>query len=151
MLRTLTLVLVLFLAGCGEPLPADVEDYANSENCFQMNAELIAPTEDDPHEGFKNVYACNITPEDLISESGAPIFPYPPNTLIVKESRKETQDYVWLIATAKKTGGTWEWAEYTRNFANEEFIKIPAPASVCTDCHKKAKAADYIFTVYTSD
>jgi hypothetical protein len=140
--------LAFFVVGCGEPLPDDVKDYASSENCFQMNAAPIAPTEDDPHAGTKNVYACNVVPEDIVSDSGAPIYPYPEGTLIVKESRKKHQDYQWLIATARKKNGAWQWAEYTRNFANEEFIKILAPESVCTNCHKKALGTDYIYTVY---
>ena len=140
---------MLVLFSCSEPLPPEIEGYASSENCFKLNKEPVPPThDDDPHEGIKNIYACNVTAEELFEPSNGPIFPYPEGTLIIKESRKEDQDYQWLIATAEKKNGAWEWAEYTRNFENEEFIKILAPASVCSDCHKKAKATDYIFTVY---
>ena len=126
-----------------------VADYKVAEDCFQMNAELIEPTEDDPHQGYKNVYACNVTPEELRDEAGAPVFPYPEGTLIIKESTRENQDYRWLIATAEKKGGNWEWKEFTRNFANEEFAKLPVSEDTCVNCHNKVKALDYIYTIYS--
>lgn len=151
-MRTPALVVILAwcllvpLGGCGEELPADVAGYA--ERCVKMNAKLIEPTDDDPHEGYKNVYACNIEAADLLTAAGAPALPYPDGTMIVKESSRENQDYVWLIATARKQGGAWRWDEYTRNFPEEEFVRIAASEKVCIDCHTKVEAADFIYTVY---
>jgi hypothetical protein len=54
-----------------------------------------------------------------------------------------------LIAIARKQGGVWQWDEYTRNFADEDFRHILAGQSVCTGCHVKAQAADWIFTTYS--
>jgi hypothetical protein len=147
--RLFSIALIGTFLGCGDRLPAHLEDYASADNCFQMNPQPIAPTADDPHEGEKNVYVCNVLPEALIDPAGAPIFPYPEGTLIIKESRKEHQSYPWLIATAEKLDGVWKWTEYTRNFANEEFVKISVSESVCTDCHNKAKGTDFIYTIYT--
>ncbi|NUN16620.1 MAG: hypothetical protein HUU55_23585 [Myxococcales bacterium] len=137
----IVLALLLFVS-CAETLPDDV--YGYRQNCVRLNDQPIPPTDDDPHRGTKNVYACNIT----VSELEAGVFPYPDGTLIVKESTKTGQDYTWLIATARKSGSDWSWDEYKRNFGNEDFYRIPVSESVCTDCHKKAKESDYIFTTF---
>lgn len=134
---------VSFFVACTEALPDDV--YGYRQNCIRLNADPIPPTEDDPHRGTKNVYACNITADAL----DAGTFPYPDGTLIVKESTKPGQDYTWLIATARKADSEWSWDEYKRNFGNEDFYRLPVSESVCTDCHKKAKDTDFVFTVYS--
>lgn len=143
----LLVLLALSLAACSEELPADVPGYA--DRCVRMNVEPIPPTEgDDPHEGEKNVYACNVTVGDLLASDGSRILPYPDGTLIVKESSKPSQGFVWLVATARKAGGSWEWDEYTRNFASEDLLRIPSSEAVCVDCHRKVEAVDWIYTGY---
>ena len=112
-----------------------------------MNAAPIAPTHDDPHDGFKEVYGCNVTADDLK-------VPYPDGTLIVKESCPNgpcrDDNFVWLIASARKSNGKWRWNEYTRNFADESFAEIIAPEETCISCHKKVEATDWIYSVYQS-
>lgn len=136
------------LVGCTEGLPDDIRGYR--DRCISMTPEPIPPSDDDPHAGTKRVWACNVTEADLLDGSGNPKFPYPDGTLIVKESQKQGQDHVWLIATARKEAGSWTWNEYTRNFENELFAHILADESVCTGCHKDAKGTDWIWTVFTT-
>ena len=135
----------LTTAACGgESLPADVADYQT--RCARMNRNPIARYEGDPHAGSKNVYACNV--DDAVLRANAR--PFPDGTIIVKNSTKENADYPWLVATARKQGGTWKWDEYTRNFADEDFVRILASESVCTNCHRQAENADWIFTAFTN-
>lgn len=105
-----------------------------------MNRELLPKREDDPHEGKKNVFACNVSCEELQER------PFPDGTVVVKESIKDGQDYAWLVATARKSGGEWQWDEYTRNFPSEDFVSILASESVCIDRHVKWRGADWIAT-----
>jgi hypothetical protein len=137
--------LLVFFSSCNV-LPDAIEGY--SERCIQMNVEPILPVPDDPHEGIKNVFACNIELEVL--ESGdAP--PYPDGTMIIKESRRVGETHRWLIATAEKKGGTWEWKEYTRNFAGEDFVQLAVSEQVCSDCHKAVKdSGDWMYTFYNA-
>ncbi len=136
------------LVACGDTLPADVEDYQS--RCVQLNVDPIPPYEGDPHAGFKNVYACDVDEAQLLAGTR----PFPEGTLIVKESTKEGQEAPWLVATARKGAGqgvdSWQWDEYTRNFPDEEFRRILAKQSTCTDCHKRVQDADYIFTFLAS-
>jgi len=124
-------------------LPSDLKDYR--ERCERMNAEPIGPTPDDPHDGFKEVYGCNVEAAELAA-------PYPDGTLIVKESCPNGPcrdgDMVWLIASARKDNGRWRWNEYTRNFEDEEFVEILASENVCINCHKRVEEKDWIYTVY---
>ena len=137
------LCLLFWLSSCAETPPDDVLNYAS---CLLMNPIPIEPTgNDDPHLGLKSVYACNCTEEQLI---GAPVDSYPEGALIIKVSRRETQDFPWLLATMRKHGGSWEWAEYTRNFADEAFARIPGGPQICTDCHSQVSGVDWVFTVY---
>ena len=98
-LTALTTVVLMGAAACGDPLPDDLSDYET--RCIAMNPTPIPPTPDDPHSGFKTVYACNIS-EDVLEEGTRP---FPEGTLIVKESIKEGEDAPWLIATARKGSG----------------------------------------------
>jgi len=141
----LILLSCFMLAGCSPPLPDTLGDYA--VECILMTPEPIPPTEDDPHVGFKDVYACGISEEDLLAQmsDGAP---WPDGSMVLKESTKAHQGYPWLIATASKQAGSWEWAEYTRNFESEDFAQIPVGEDTCIDCHKKVKSSDYIYTHY---
>ncbi len=147
MKKTSFLMAVSFVVGCaGESLPAD---YTIPADCLSVHEEPIPPTEDDPHDGYKYVYFCGVEASELVDEKGVPQLPYPEGTLVIKESTTEGQDYPWLIAQMEKVNGSWQWVEYTRNFADEEFVAISVSESVCTDCHKKAKASDWVFSVYT--
>ncbi|MFT5430831.1 MAG: hypothetical protein ACI9OJ_001509 [Myxococcota bacterium] len=142
-------ILGLFSTGCGDTLPEEVMGYRT--RCIQMNVEPIEPTAADPHDGFKDVFACNVTLDQLRDPSnGAPVRPFPDGTMLVKESSKEGQDYPWLVATMEKKSGTWEWHEYTRNFGDEDFVHIVGGPSVCTDCHRTVEALDWVYTTYES-
>jgi hypothetical protein len=142
MTRSLLLVGFTCACACGEPLPTDVADYAST--CIQVNAEEIPPDDDVPHGDYKTVYACHVSTEDLAASS------YPDGAIMVKAARKSEQDYPFLIATARKQGGTWSWAEYTRNFPTETFLKLPIAEAVCINCHQKYEAVDWIATPYDS-
>lgn len=127
---------------CGSSLPDDVPGY--EDRCVRMNARPLPVYDGDPHEGVKNVYACDVAPGSVESN----VRPFPDGTLIVKESTRQDQSFPWLIALARKQDGVWRWDEYTRNFADEEFRHNLAPASVCTGCHVRARSLDWIFTTY---
>ncbi|MDP6944620.1 MAG: hypothetical protein QF464_10755 [Myxococcota bacterium] len=128
------------LCACGEPLPADIADYAST--CVRLNTEELPPYPDDPHDGYKTVFACHATLEDIVARD------YPDGAIVVKESRKPGQDYPFLIATARKDAGQWSWAEYTRNFESESFVKLPIAEAVCIDCHQAYADWDWIMTGY---
>ncbi|MFT7579139.1 MAG: hypothetical protein ACI9MR_000801 [Myxococcota bacterium] len=132
--------------GCSDEFPGELEDYA--ERCVKMNEAVIPPTPSDPHDGNKNVYACNVSVDQLVDSEGNQLRPLPPGTIVIKESTRTYHDFVWLRAVARRDANGWSWAEYTRNFDNEEFKQILAPESLCTDCHKDAIAKDWIFTNY---
>jgi hypothetical protein len=140
--RSLGLLVVLLLPACGSTLPDDVPGYQS--RCVRLNREPIPRYDGDPHKGMKNVFACNVGQEQLQANSR----PFADGALIVKDSTREGDSFPWLIAVARKRAGSWQWDEYTRNFADEEFRHILAGQSVCTGCHVKAQAADWIFTTY---
>ena len=142
MKRCLLLIGLTCLFACGEPLPADVADYAST--CIRLNAEEIPPDDDVPHGDYKTVYACHVSVAELEARD------YPDGTVMVKSSRKTEQDYPFLIATARKRDGQWSWAEYTRNFPTEAFLKLPIAEAVCVNCHRKYEALDWIATPYDS-
>ena len=133
----------LVVCACAETLPDDVTDYR--EDCTKMNAEPLPKRADDPHEGVKDVYACNVPEADLVANER----PFPDGTIIVKEATRSDANYPWLVATARKLDGEWQWDEYTRNFEDEDFVHIISGESVCIDCHDSAKDRDWIFTRYT--
>lgn len=137
-------IIVALVASCGATLPADVPGY--EARCPRMNTDPIPRYDGDPHPGIKNVFACDVALAQLAANSR----PFLDGALVVKESRREHEGFVWLIATARKQGGSWQWDEYTRNFADEEFRHVLAAESVCTGCHVRAKSADWIFTPYAA-
>lgn len=141
--RLLSTLLATLASACGSTLPDDVPGYES--RCIRMNAQPIPRYDGDPHKGVKNVYACNVAQQLLQANTR----PFPDGTLIVKESTREDEGFAWLIATARKKGGFWQWDEYTRNFDDEDFRHILAGESVCTGCHVKAQTADWIFTTYS--
>jgi hypothetical protein len=141
-LRWLALLVVLAAGGCGSPPPDDVAGYAS--RCVRLNASSIPPYPGDPHAGKKNVYACDVD-QPLVQANTRP---FPDGTLIVKESTRTGESFVWLMATARKQAGAWHWDEYTRNFADEELRHGLASESVCTGCHVQVQTTDWIFTRY---
>ncbi|GMV43199.1 MAG: hypothetical protein AMXMBFR64_49150 [Myxococcales bacterium] len=144
-MRSLPAALVL-LAACAEPLPDDLANFR--DKCIRINAAPIPEKADDPHRGDKHVWACNVELAK-IPRPGATPFAWPDGALIVKESTRAGQDYPWLIAMARKEGGAWTWDEYTRNFPDQELLRIYADPSVCTGCHEDvAESSDWIFTAF---
>jgi hypothetical protein len=131
-------------AGCTS-LPPELQPETVQKNCVQMNSKPLGPYGGDPHKGFKYVFACNV--DRAIVQANTR--PFPEGTRLVKQSTREGQSFVWLVATTIKQGGVWHWEEYTRNFADEDFQKLPLSQSVCTDCHTMAKSEDWIYTQYT--
>jgi hypothetical protein len=142
--RSLVLLVAALLVHCAQPLPGDIADYR--ERCVPMNCDPISVKSDDPHEGEKDVFACDVPEAALLDTlDGAP---FPEGSIIVKESTRRDSNYPWLVATARKKSDGWQWDEYSRNFENEEFLHIAAGEDVCIDCHRKARVADWIYTVY---
>ena len=133
--------------GCAETLPSDVANYREDENCTRINRAPLPRRADDPHEGEKNVYACNV-PLDALKANERP---FPEGAIIIKESIREDSGYPWLVATARKKAGAWKWDEYSRNFEDEDFVHILPGEQVCIDCHAKVKGGDWIYTLYSRD
>ncbi len=136
------LVIGAVLSGCAETPSDDVLRYQS--DCIRMNAAPIPVYAGDPHQGTKNVFACQVP----LAELAANVRPFPDGALIVKEARRDGDDFAWLIAAARKQDGAWSWDEYTRNFADEEFRHILSGEGVCTGCHQAASSTDWIFTRY---
>jgi hypothetical protein len=135
----------ILLPACADELPDDVATYR--EDCIQMNASPLPRRRDDPHEGEKDVFACNVSLARLRSNQR----PFPDGAVLVKESTQADLGYPWLVATARKRGNTWRWNEYSRNFADEPFVEIAASESVCIDCHRRVRSSDWIYTAYEND
>jgi len=143
----LAAVVVVLITAC-TPIPAEVEGFET--RCIEMTTEEIPPHEDDPHDGFKRVYACDITLDQLVDGNGQTIRPFPDGTRIIKASRRPAESFNWLVASAQKVNGTWKWVEWTRNFPDEELLQIPASEQLCIDCHRQVESADWIFSGYVS-
>ncbi|MBI3074411.1 MAG: hypothetical protein HYY84_20050 [Deltaproteobacteria bacterium] len=124
----------------GGGLPGDVQRFES--RCVKMNANPIAIRVNDPHPGTKDVYACNLDAGTVKANTR----PFPDGTLIVKSSTRIGEDFIWLVATARKQAGEWQWDEYTRNFSNETFARVPVSESTCTDCHATVATSDWIYT-----
>ena len=137
MSRLVAAALALATAACSDVLPDDARDPA--ARCIRLNAQPIPPTARDPHAGTKNVYVCDADPDRR---------PFPDGTLVVKQSTRAGESFPWLVATARKRAGAWQWDEYTRNFADEELVHNLAAESVCTGCHVRARDLDWIFTSF---
>ena len=132
-------LLCIVTVGCAEPFPFDA--LAIREDCHPLTQDEIPPYPDDPHAGYKSVYACGVAPEALGE------LPYPDGTLIVKFSRRSAHQHAYLVATADKQEGVWRWAEYTRNFEDEPFLKLAISEQVCVACHQSVSGTlDWIFT-----
>ncbi len=149
-MRSRTVIAILscwpFGVGCGETLPSDVANYREDDDCHKMNVAPLPRRPDDPHDGEKNVYACNVSLAALEDNRR----PFPEGAIVIKESIRNDSDYAWLVATARKRADGWEWAEYTRNFEDEDFVHILPGEQVCIDCHRDAQGIDWIFTPYST-
>ena len=97
-MRTVRALLVsaTLLSACGDTLPDDVEGYET--RCLRINASPLPPYPGDPHRGTKNVFACDVDPAIVRANTR----PFPPGTLIVKESTREGEQFPWLVATARR-------------------------------------------------
>jgi hypothetical protein len=149
------LVISVGLMACAsDPLPESLNDYVTSETCVVLNLDPIPPDSHVPHPGYKTVYACHDQPEIFFEDEQWIGTPYPDGTMIIKESCMDAgcgeveDDFVFLVATAEKISGAWQWHEYTRNFDYEELLEVPFPESSCIGCHEDVAAADYMFTGY---
>lgn len=142
------------LACASEPFPTALEGYATSDTCVVLNLDPIPPDDEVPHPGYKTVYACHDDPEALFKDGAWAGTPYPDGTMIIKESCMDggcgevDGDFVFLVATAEKVSGSWQWHEYTRNFEEEELLEVAFPEAACISCHEDVAAADYMFTGY---
>lgn len=102
------------------------------------------------HGGDKRVWA---SPQrDALLEGGRQRFPYPDDTVIVKEAQRG--GVVTLIALMEKTGaggtatGGWRYAEYTRTSADSPYAKVGLSQSGCAGCHENANTrqqTDWVF------
>ena len=131
-------------------LPGLPQDVAGYTQWLKLNAEPIPPVPGgDPHNGTKNVYV-NKT-RDVIAPNGTQQFPYPDGSIVVKDAIRPGKDYIGLIAIMRKKAGVdpehndWEFIEYVRNAADDEFSVI-AKDRVCWGCHVRVKDIDYVFT-----
>lgn len=130
-------------AACADTLPDDIADYRS--RCVKMNRDPIPRTgDDDPHDGNKDVYACDVPLVTLEANQR----PFSDGAVFVKESTRDDVDFPWLIATARRVDGEWQWNEYTRNFESEEFVEILASEQVCIDCHVAVESIDWIYTQF---
>lgn len=112
-----------------------------------MNRSLLPERDEDPHQGSKNVYACQVNEVDLTSNTR----PFSDGAWLVKESIRDGANFPWLVATAEKRNGTWHWREYTRNFSSEPLLAIVASEATCIDCHRRVETADWIYTLFEPD
>ncbi len=122
-------------------LPGLPPEFASHTGWQRLNAKPIPPRDADPHRSTKNVYASDERIGGL----------FPDGTMIVKEGVRPGADFVGLIATMRKEVGAnpdhhdWVFVEWTRASPDEPFRKLAAGA-VCTSCHMRARASDYVFT-----
>ena len=127
-------------------LPADTAGY---EGWLKLNAEPIPPAPGgDPHRGTKNVYV-NQTRE-AIAPNGEQQFPYPDGTIVVKEATRPGKDFIGLIAVMWKEAGSdpdagdWRFEEFLRGASDADF-RLAFQGGVCTGCHSRAAATDFVF------
>ena len=127
-------------------LPADTAGY---EGWLKLNAQPIPPAPGgDPHRGTKNVYV-NQTRE-VIAPNGQQQFPYPDGTIVVKEATRPGKDFIGLVAVMWKEAesnpdaGDWRFEEFLRNNPDAEF-RLAFEGGVCTGCHSRAAATDFVF------
>ena len=135
------LVLPLVVAvGGATPLPGLPSYTAGYAGWTKLNAKPIPRRSVDAHSSIKNVYASKLP------RAGR----YPVGTVIVKEGRQRAGAPVTLIAVMRKLRATgrhngWQMIEWTRSSGRTRFGEL-ARGQVCTSCHFRARATDYVFT-----
>lgn len=135
------------------PLPGLPRDTAGFEEWPRLNAAPIPPDSPqtarvgfDAHRGVKNVY---------VDQPGAraddPGPPYPDGTVLVKAAG--TGGDLTLVAIMRKIAGSdpahgdWEFVEYKRSGAGEDFATDASLAdATCWSCHAIATGTDWVFT-----
>lgn len=143
-----------FLEAVPQPLPqglpSDIEGYSK---WTRLNKKIIKPREADPHFGFKRVYI-NKDKNDLLDSNNKQIFPYPEETIIVKEVRKtkNKNSRIVLVSIMRKlpgneTTGGWDFVEYTRS-QDGSFSQIAFPKESCYACHQGASDRDAVWTKF---
>ncbi|MDA1192388.1 MAG: cytochrome P460 family protein, partial [Candidatus Poribacteria bacterium] len=132
-----------------EPLPGLPDYTAGYTTWLRMNAKPIPPTAADPHNGTKNVYVNQ--ERAAIAPNNRQEFPYPDGSILVKESTRQGQDFIWLFAIMRKVKGSdpahgdWEYTEYIRIEANADF-RLASRDGICWGCHFGAAGSDWSFT-----
>lgn len=132
-------------------LPKDIEGYSK---WTKLNKKIIKPREQDPHRGFKRIYI-NRLQEELRDQNKNLIFPYPEETIVVKEvhvSRSE-RSKINLISIMRKlpgneTTGGWDFIEYTRSSSDNSFIPLQLSKESCYACHQGAQESDFVWTKF---
>ena len=130
-------------------LPGLPDDIAGYDQWLKLNAQPIPPAPGgDPHNGTKNVYV-NQTRE-VIAPNGEQKFPYPDGTIVVKEATRPGKDFIGLIAVMWKEAGNhpdagdWRFEEFLRGAPDAAF-RLAFEGGVCTGCHTRAAATDFVF------
>ncbi len=102
------------------------------------------------HGGDKRIFAS--PPADELRSGGAQRFPYPRDTVIVKEGRRGGA--LTLIAIMEKVRandadrGGWRYAEYMRPGGGQAFAKVGFSEAGCAGCHQNANSTqktDWVF------
>ncbi len=133
-------------------LPSDIDGYTN---WTRLNKKVLRPRSADPHSGYKRLYV-NKKPNELLTQNRKQIFPYPEETIIVKEVKRTAQkdSDIILISIMRKlpgneaTGG-WDFIEYSR-FSGDSFTQIQFPKESCYACHQGASKTDAVWTRFTN-
>ena len=124
------------------PLPGLPQYTAGYKGWTRLNAKPIPPRTADAHRGTKNVYASRLPRRGSRT--------YPVGTVIVKEITRPGQRFVGVVAAMRKVRGIranngWQMIEWERPRARARFTVL-AQGALCTSCHFRARATDYVFT-----
>jgi hypothetical protein len=133
------------------PLPRLPDDVAGFDRWTRLNADPIPPDSPqtqrvgfDAHRGTKDVYVNQ--PRSALA-SGE----YPDGTIVVKSAGDGGEPT--LIAIMRKIAGVdpahgdWEFIEYKRAGAGEDFATDASLAdATCWGCHATAMETDWVFT-----
>ena len=124
-----------------KPLPGLPAATAGYRGWERLNRRPIPPRAADAHRGTKNVFA------NKRIRTGR----YPYGTVIVKEITRPGGGFVDIVAVMQKLRGRapsendWVMVEYERGSPRSRFEAF-AGGGLCTSCHVRAKANDYVFT-----
>lgn len=131
------------------PLPGLPADVGGFEGWLRLNAQPIPPRPSDPHNGTKLVFVNQA--RGTIAPGGQQRFPYPDGSIVVKAATRPGRDFIGLFAIMRKRAGQdpahgdWEFVEYVRSSASEQFF-LAARDAVCWNCHAAAASVDWVFT-----